>query len=167
MKHLLDINDLLVENLQQSYQIEILLTKHFQEITPKATNESLRQLLRTYAKQAEKQAQILDDLCNGLFINKAGEECTMLGTFISESKSRMRRCLTSQIRDAVIILDTQHIIHYMIASFGACSTYARVLGMNSEANDLHELVAHEKEGDRLLAKLAIATVDKSAFNYRN
>jgi ferritin-like metal-binding protein YciE len=66
------------------------------------------------------------------------------------------------VRDVAIIIASQKVEHYEIATYGSLAALAKTLGLYEAANVLEETLLEEKSTDLSLTDLAVTAVNKEA-----
>ncbi len=66
------------------------------------------------------------------------------------------------MRDVAIIIASQKVEHYEIATYGSLAALAKTLGLYEAANVLEETLLEEKSTDLSLTDLAVTAVNKEA-----
>ncbi|CEA15325.1 hypothetical protein ING2E5B_0558 [Fermentimonas caenicola] len=66
------------------------------------------------------------------------------------------------VRDVAIIIASQKVEHYEIATYGSLAALAKTLGLYEAANVLEETLLEEKSTDLSLTDLAVMAVNKEA-----
>ena len=70
----------------------------------------------------------------------------------------------SLTRDVGIIMASQKIEHYEIATYGGLVHIARTLGENQIADLLQQTLDEEKQADELLSQIALDNINEEALN---
>ena len=159
MKYLMDLNDLMIEQLRELYHGEIHLQELLKEFSKMANDQSLKKVFEGYSIQTRDQILVLKQVFNNIFEQKRGEKNVAIMAMTNEAKSLVRRGAGDEIKDALMILSLQRIIHFKIASYGAVCTYGKILGFWEEIDALHQDLESEKKIDRKLANLAEGIID--------
>lgn len=68
----------------------------------------------------------------------------------------------TMVRDAAIIIASQKVEHYEIASYGSLAELASTLGFDGGAKILEEILQQEKDTDVSLTELAVESVNQEA-----
>lgn len=66
------------------------------------------------------------------------------------------------MRDVAIIIASQKVEHYEIATYGSLAALAKTLGLYEAANVLEETLLEEKSTDLSFTDLAVTAVNKEA-----
>ena len=160
MKPIFDLNDLMVEQLRELYDIEVQLGAFSAELGGVASNELLKIALTKYHRIVNDNQIVLKQVFNDLFTRKRGERNEIIRLMELHTDQILKRCDSPELIDAAIVIGLQRIIHYKIASYGAVATYAKIQELFNEAAKLHSLVEIEKKSDRQLAILADGVINR-------
>ena len=118
-----------------------------QEIQDSASSPDLRQALEQGTRTAQQWSERIDRAL-GEVGGPQGEE----GNPILQAHFEVSRRIRSQApdetsRDLGIIAAGQLALHYWIAAFGTLANYAKQMGMERTASDLHASVEEAKQAD--------------------
>jgi ferritin-like metal-binding protein YciE len=80
--------------------------------------------------------------------------------------SRLAEITAPGVRDAVLVVALQHIVHYLIASYGTLAAHARLLGLAGEATHFAEHADSDRYFDSDLSALAKSEVNPAAMESR-
>jgi ferritin-like metal-binding protein YciE len=143
------------ELLQDTYSAEKQLIKALPELAKAANNEDLQEAFETHLKETEKQAQRLEKIFDRLRVEKEGKSpCKAMEGLIKESQEIIKEHSTGNSRDAALIIASQKVEHYEIASYGSLVELADVLGLDNIADVLERTLEEEKNTDELLSDIA-------------
>jgi ferritin-like metal-binding protein YciE len=82
--------------------------------------------------------------------------------FVHEA-SRVAENCTTNVRDVVLIATLQHMVHYLIASYGTIAAHAKVLGLPEQAALFHACAESDRQFDADLSELAKSEVNPAAL----
>ena len=145
MRHLLDLNDLLEEELCHVYEAETKLLEFLDELIPRAKQGPLLDWMLAYRGIVENHSSVVRKIFYNLFLPISPEGKSVVEEIIAEYHSEVRRTVDEDIREEEVILALAHIIHYKIASYGTLHIHAKALKYWDEAIGLHIALAQEKE----------------------
>lgn len=77
--------------------------------------------------------------------------------------SRIAENCTTVVRDVVLVATLQHMVHYLIASYGTIAAHAKVLGLPEQAALFHEHADSDRQFDADLSALAKREVNPQAL----
>lgn len=118
-----------------------------QEIQDSASHPDLKQALEQGTQAAQQWAQRIERALQEAG-GPAGEESNpILQAHFDVSRRIRDQAPDEPSRDLGIIAAGQLALHYWIASFGTLANYAKQLGMQDTARDLHQCVEEAKQAD--------------------
>jgi ferritin-like metal-binding protein YciE len=163
MKHIRNLNDLMVEQLRDLYNAERLFDTFLPSIIGATHSPTLQRILAQYLRDNEGQVMRLRQVFEQqLFITDSGEVCEAMEAMVDEAYEIIDHCEHPNVRDAGIITALQHIIHYKIAGYGTICAYANTLGFLDVAGIIHKNLLEEKKTDSALRNLAEAVINDLA-----
>jgi len=77
--------------------------------------------------------------------------------------SRVAENCTTNVRDVVLVATLQHMVHYLIASYGTIAAHAKVLGLPDQAALFHGHADSDRAFDADLSALAKSEVNPAAL----
>lgn len=80
--------------------------------------------------------------------------------------SRIAENCTTNMRDVVLVAALQHIVHYLITSYGTLAAHAKALGVMDQAERFHALAVSDRQFDLDLSSLAKTEVNLQALGQR-
>jgi ferritin-like metal-binding protein YciE len=86
----------------------------------------------------------------------------VMRAFVNEASRIAENCSTN-VRDAVLVATLQHMVHYLIASYGTIAAHARTLGMTEQAELFHACAESDRQFDLDLSALAKTEVNPQAL----
>jgi ferritin-like metal-binding protein YciE len=90
------------------------------------------------------------------------EDCEAMKGLLEECEDLIGDIDDKEVLDTALIIATQKIEHYEIASYGSLCALAETLGLRQVADLLSETLAEEKRADEKLTKLAKTRVNTDA-----
>jgi len=82
--------------------------------------------------------------------------------FVHEASRVAENCSTN-VRDVVLVATLQHMVHYLIASYGTIGAHAKVLGLPEQAALFHGCAESDRQFDEDLSALAKSEVNPAAL----
>ncbi|HJY38480.1 MAG TPA: DUF892 family protein [Steroidobacteraceae bacterium] len=82
--------------------------------------------------------------------------------FVHEASRVAENCSTN-VRDVVLVATLQHMVHYLIASYGTIAAHAKVLGLPEQAALFHGCAESDRQFDEDLSALAKSEVNPAAL----
>jgi ferritin-like metal-binding protein YciE len=86
----------------------------------------------------------------------------VMRALVHEASRTAENCATN-VRDVVLVATLQHMVHYLIASYGTIAAHAKVLGLPEQAAMFHANAANDREFDADLSALAKSEVNPAAL----
>jgi|AntRauTorcE11897_2_1112592.scaffolds.fasta_scaffold08746_3 ferritin-like metal-binding protein YciE len=156
------LHDLFVNELSDIYDAEIRLHKALPKICDAVSDEQLIKDLQTHLKETENQIGRLDKVCDLMDLTLEDEDCEAMKGLLEECEDLIGDIDDKEVLDTALIIATQKIEHYEIASYGSLCALAETLGLRQVADLLSETLAEEKRADEKLTKLAKTRVNTDA-----
>ena len=155
--------ELFLDGIKDIYWAENHLVKTLPKMEKAASSAKLRaaiadhlEVTKTHVARLEKVFELLGEKAQAKKCD-AMEGISKEGEGIVESTEE-----NTATRDVGIILASQKVEHYEIASYGGLNQLAITLGLNDVAELLAETLAEEKEADSLLTEIAENEVNYNA-----
>jgi ferritin-like metal-binding protein YciE len=159
---LANLQDLLVEQLKDLYSAENQLIKALPKMAKAASSADLKAGFEEHLEQTKKQAERIEQICEGLGVSPKGKKCAAMEGLIEEGKELMEEDADPAVLDAGLIAAAQKVEHYEMASYGSARTWAEELGLEDAAELLEETFEEEKATDEKLTQLAKQGVNTEA-----
>lgn len=150
-------------SLKDIYWAEKSLTKELPKMAEKATAKELVEALNTHLEETEGHVQKIEKIFEMIGKKAVAKKCEAMDGLIKEAEDLMKETEEGPQRDAAIIFAAQKAEHYEIATYGTLATFARTLGLVSEANLLKEILSEEKNADHILTQIAVASINMEAL----
>jgi ferritin-like metal-binding protein YciE len=160
--HLKTLKDLYIEEIKDLYSAERQLVKALPKMAKAANAPELQQAFRTHLKQTTEHAARLEQICSELGVSPRGKKCVGMEGLIQEGRDLIEEDPDPDVLDAGLISKAQHVEHYEMAGYGTVRTYARQLGLESQAQLLQQTLNEEGETDHLLTELAESGINLEA-----
>lgn len=151
--------------LKDIYWAEKALTKTLPKMAKAATTPKLKAAIQDHLRVTETHVTRLDKVFSILREKAQGKKCDAMAGLIEEGKSIISETEAgSATRDVGIILASQKVEHYEIATYGTLVQLARTLGYDKAADLLAKTLEEEKEADVGLTKIAENNVNYDALS---
>ncbi|MFY0599875.1 MAG: DUF892 family protein [Cyclobacteriaceae bacterium] len=160
MRHLLDLNDLLEEELCHIYQAENKLLDFIKQIRSKTRTGPLLDWIMIYQELVNRHSAMIRKIFYQLFLPIEEDKTFVVEDIIEEYRSAVTRTRDDSIREEELILALTHIIHYKIAAYSTLCVHARALKYWDETIGLHVAEEEEKE---MAANLKFLSEKHSVF----
>lgn len=157
------LQELFVEELKDIYWAEQHLVKSLPKMMAAATSEELQNAIQTHLEETQEQVIKLEGVFDLMGEKAEAKKCEAMAGLVEEGKSIVEDTEDeSATRDVGIILASQKIEHYEIATYGGLTQLAKTLGLNDAADILGEILAEEKKTDQLLTEIAENNINYEA-----
>ncbi|MEM9327296.1 MAG: DUF892 family protein [Bacteroidota bacterium] len=157
-----NLKDLMIEQLRELFDGEVHSHRKMQKLLSGVSDDRLRAVVESYAEAHDEQVMRLCQVFERQFVQKRGEISESMEVMAEEALQLLDRCSNHFVKDAAIVTELQHLIHFKIAGYGAVTSYARELKMWDEAAILHRCLETEKEVDEKLAMVARNELNRKA-----
>ena len=153
------LRELFIEELEDLYSAEKMITKALPKMAKEAGSPELRKAFEEHLRQTEGQVRRLDQIFDELErvdedVDREDKKCKGIEGIIKEGEELIKEDAEPEVRDAGMIAAAQRVEHYEIAAYGTVRTYAKLLGRDNWARLLEETLNEEKETDQLLNGIA-------------
>lgn len=156
------LRDLYIDEIKDLYSAERQLVKALPKMAKAANDKQLQQAFRTHLKQTSEHAARLEQICRELGVTPRGKKCVGMEGLIEEGSELIKEGPDPDVLDAGLISKAQHVEHYEMAGYGTVRTYARQLGLESQAELLQRTLDEEGQTDHLLTELAESGINVEA-----
>lgn len=156
------LKDLYVGEIKDLYSAEKQLIKALPKMAKAANDKQLQQAFRTHLKETAEHAARLERICQELGVSPRGKKCVGMEGLIEEGSELIKENPNPDVLDAGLISKAQHVEHYEMAGYGVVRTYARQLGLDSQADLLQQTLDEEGKTDHLLTELAESGINVEA-----
>lgn len=154
---------LFMDSLKDVYWAEKNLVKALPKMKKAATTEELKNCIETHLSETENQVTRLEEVFELMGEKAVAKKCEAMAGLIEEGNSIVEDTEEdSMVRDAGIIMGSQKIEHYEIASYGSLVALAKIMGHDDAAALLEETLAEEKNADNLLTEIAMSYINEEA-----
>lgn len=156
-------HELFVDQLKDIYWAEKNLVKALGKMAKAATSEELSDAIVHHQEQTKEQVSRLEQVFESIGQAPKAKKCPAMEGLIAEGQEVIEDTEEdSAVRDAGIIICSQKIEHYEIASYGSLRTLAGKMGHDEAVQLLQQTLDEEKETDVLLTQLAEASINEEA-----
>lgn len=156
------LRDLFVDELKDIYWAEKALVKALPKMAKNATTPMLASAILDHLRETENQVERLVKVFS-IFGEKAvAKKCDAMDGLLKEGESILEDTEPGPVRDAGIILASQKIEHYEIATYGTLVAFAGTLGELEAAEILKETLNEEKQADSTLTYAAYNNINFQA-----
>ena len=156
-------HELFVHELKDIYWAEKHLAKALPKMAKGATSPELAEAIENHLKETEGQIERLEKVFESIGAKAVGKKCQAMDGLVEEGKEILGDTdKDTSVRDAGIIIASQKIEHYEIASYGSLVALAKKMGHDEAAKLLEQTLEEEKKTDALLTQIAEEHVNESA-----
>ncbi len=156
------LRTLLTDQLKDIYWAEQALVKALPKMIKHATDAKLVKALSKHLTETEGQVSRLEAVFSSLGEKPEAKKCEAMSGLIKEAEGIMDDCEAGVVRDAGIILASQKVEHYEIATYGTLCAFAQTLGEKKAFALLQETLDQEKAADAALSAIAEASINAAA-----
>jgi ferritin-like metal-binding protein YciE len=156
------LRDLFIDELKDIYWAEKALVKALPKMAKNATTENLITGLVNHLHETEEQVMRLEKVFALMGEKAVAKKCDAMEGLLKEGESILEDTEPGAVRDAGIILASQKIEHYEIATYGTLVAFAGTLGELEAAELLKETLNEEKQADATLTDAAYNNINFEA-----
>ncbi len=156
------LQDLLIHELTDLYGAERQLLQVLPGVTRMVRSDALRDVLTQNLEETRQHVDRLDGVFDLLHRAPAAHLSTGMDGLLMHVRQLMSANVDHFVLDAALIGALQRAEHYEISSYGTCSLYARLLGLDDIADVLNETLEEEKVADAELTRIAESQVNEMA-----
>lgn len=157
------LQDLYLEQLKDLHSAERQIIEALPKMIEQTQNTELRAAFQTHLRQTEEQLRRLEQIGKRAGKDLSGHKCKGMEGLLEEGSELMEERADSDVLDAALISAAQRVEHYEMAGYGCARTYARLLGLEDDAQILQKTLDEEGETDHLLTELAERVVNVEAL----
>lgn len=156
------LQDLLVEELKDTYSAETQIVQALPKMVQAATSPQLKAAFEKHLVETQNQVKRLEQIFQQLGESPEGNTCEATEGLVKEAQELMGEQADPQVLDAGLIASAQKVEHYEIASYGTLATWADELGHTEIAGLLKQTLNEEKTTDEALTALAESRINRAA-----
>lgn len=154
---------LFTEELKDIYWAEKHLVSALPKMAKGATTGELKMAIENHLEETKVHVERLEEVFSMLEMKPRAKTCEAMEGLIEEGKTILEDTEEdSMVRDAGIIIASQKIEHYEIASYGSLVALARKMGRNEAAELLEMTLEEEKGADEKLTMIAVDHINEEA-----
>jgi len=159
-----DLYEFFKDGLQDIYWAENHLVKALPKMMKASTSPKLKAGLEKHVKETEEHVSRLDQIFEMLGEKAKAKTCQAMKGLLEEAEEIMTetKSLAPAVRDAAIILASQKVEHYEIATYGGLAALAKQMDTMDVANLMLKTLEEEKQADALLSQVAEQEVNPQA-----
>jgi ferritin-like metal-binding protein YciE len=157
------LQDLYLEQLRDLHSAERQIIEALPKMIKQTGHPELRQAFELHLRQTEEQLRRLEQIGQKSGQKLTGHKCKGMEGLLEEGAELMKERADSDVLDAALISAAQRVEHYEMAGYGCARTYARLLGLEDDAQILQRTLDEEGKTDHLLTSLAERVVNVDAL----
>lgn len=157
------LQELYLEQLKDLHSAERQIIEALPKMIAKTTHPELRRGFEKHLDQTKEQLRRLEQIGQRAGQKLTGHKCKGMEGLLEEGADLLEERADSDVLDAALISAAQRVEHYEMAGYGCARTYARLLGLNDDANLLQQTLDEEGETDHLLTDLAESVINVDAM----
>jgi ferritin-like metal-binding protein YciE len=153
------------DSLKDIYWAEKHLTKALPKLSKAATNEELISALDEHLEVTETHIERLEQVFELLGKKAQAKKCEAMEGLTKEADSIVEETEKgTSTRDVGIIMASQKVEHYEIATYGGLTQLAKTMGLSEVADLLGQTLQEEKDADENLTSIAENDINLKAEN---
>ena len=156
------LNELFEDQIKDLYNAENQLLKALPKMAKKASSPALKKGFETHRKQTEEHVSRLEQIAKMWEFKPTGKKCKAMEGLVEEGKEVIEEDGEANVIDAALIAAAQRVEHYEMSAYGSARAIAERLGCKETIGLLQSTLDEETETDKLLTKLSVGSVLKSA-----
>lgn len=154
--------ELFLDSIKDIYWAENHLVKTLPKMEKAATSAELAGAIAEHLAQTKGHVARLEQIFELLGEKAQAKKCDAMEGLAKEGESIIESTEAgTATRDVGIILASQKVEHYEIATYGGLTALAFTLGLNEVADILAQTLAEEKDADAILSEVA-----ENSINYK-
>jgi ferritin-like metal-binding protein YciE len=155
--------ELFIDQLKDIYWAEKHLVKALPKMSKGATSSKLVKAIDKHLEETKEQVTRLEEVFKLMDEKPQAKKCDAMDGLVKEAESILEDTdADTMVRDAGIIIASQKVEHYEIASYGSLAALAEKIGMKDAASLLNTTLDEEKKTDLNLTKLALSEINDEA-----
>ena len=162
MSKLSTLQELMVEELRDTYSAETQIAKALPKMAARATSPQLKAAFEKHLAETQNQVARLEKVFGHLGESPEGNFCEATEGLVKEADELLGEDVDPQVLDAGLIASAQKVEHYEIASYGTLCTWAQQLGQHEILALLKESLNEEEMTDKNLSMLAESGINQMA-----
>jgi ferritin-like metal-binding protein YciE len=156
------LHDAFLDELRDTYDAELQVTKALPAMVKAATSPKLKAVFEAHLKETHGQVSRLEKAFANLDQEVQGKHCDGMAGILKEGKAVLEEDFDTTTMDACLIASAQRVEHYEMAAYGTLVAWARSMAHPEVADLLEETLNEEKSADSKLSLLARDGINKKA-----
>ena len=157
------LQELFMDGIMDIYWAENHLVKNLPKMIDAATSDKLKNAITDHLDQTKTHVSRLEQVFELLGEKVLAKKCDAMEGLAKEGAGIVESTEAgTATRDVGIILASQKIEHYEIATYGGLTQLAKTLGHDDVAELLYQTLTEEKAADQLLTDVAEGDINYKA-----
>ena len=157
------LHELFMDGIMDIYWAENHLVKNLPKMIDAATSDTLKKTITDHLAQTKNHVTRLEQVFELLNEKVMAKKCDAMEGLAKEGEGIVESTEAgTATRDVGIILASQKIEHYEIATYGGLTQLAKTLGHDDVAELLYQTLTEEKAADQLLTDVAEGDINYKA-----
>lgn len=149
------LHELFLDGIMDIYWAENHLVKNLPKMIAAATSKELARTITTHLEETKTHVTRLEQVFDLLGEKAIAKKCDAMEGLSKEGEGIVESTEAgTATRDVGIILASQKVEHYEIATYGGLTQLAKTLGLDEVAGLLYQTLTEEKTADQLLTDVA-------------
>ena len=157
-----DFRKMYVAELQEARSVERQLAGTLPRMAEKAAHADLKEALEAHLAETQSQLDRLDTLLDGHTAPIGRHEDQAMQAILGEAAKWLDMFEDQDLRDAGLVASAQRVEHYEMAVYGTLAAWARQLGLDDDAEVLHDILEEERKADAKLTEVATRILNPDA-----
>jgi ferritin-like metal-binding protein YciE len=148
------LKDLFLDSLGDIYYAEQQLVRALPRMAKAAEDAELREAFESHLEETKGHVTKVESVFDEFGQKARSKKCPAIVGLLEEGNEMASENKGSPALDAALIAAGQKVEHYEIATYGSLHEWAGLLGQDSAADILEEILEEEKAADAALSELA-------------
>jgi ferritin-like metal-binding protein YciE len=157
------LDDLLVIQLENLYNVELRITAAWRGLADVAGNNRLRAAFQEHLHAAMKHVLMLDHLLKVMGSNCHRQNCEVIQYLVSQAEEVHKSSAESDVKIAALIVVARCVHHYKIAAYASLKGLAQRSGRQDLVQRLQEAVDTEIQAEEMLTNIANSLVNRETL----
>jgi ferritin-like metal-binding protein YciE len=157
-----NLEELFHHLLKDIYYAEKQIAKALPKMAKATESDELKQAFQHHAEETKQQIERLEEVFEMIGKTPRGEKCPAILGLVEEGEEVIRKGEDAETVDAGLLAGAQAVEHYEISRYGTMIAWAKQLGHDDAVSLLEKTLEEEKNTDRKLNQLAMATINRMA-----
>jgi ferritin-like metal-binding protein YciE len=150
------LHDIYLDELKDNWSANDQMSRIVQQLSEKASDGKLKQMLQKSVEGISKHTGILKSLIEQAGGEVEPEHCKGMEGLVNEARKHASEEAPQdgKLRDVIIVAQYQRMAHYGLAGLGTAAAYAKALGRSEDESKLKQTVAEIYKADESASQLA-------------